>query len=212
LVLLVLAGAGVAANLSHPSPTLPDVGCYLSFYEGELVEDVAGPAIVLPGGHHQLVRWPSSWTLRHEGGGISVYDRTGHFTVRTGTRVHLPGGTAPDGVWESCSGSVELQALGAASRDAEPEPAADPARPFEDCDRPLRAGAGQSIREIGAAGSSPDDRDVQRRPAVHATSRSPKDLAGRLQRATIEAFHRATRRGRSSVPALGPRRAAGDQR
>src|ERR1019366_2330814 len=97
LVLLVGAGVGVA-NLSHPKPTLPDVGCWLGFYEGEFVEGAGGTAIVLPDGSTQLVRWPSDWTLRNEGGAIAVYDRNGNFAVRTGTRVHLAGGMAPDGV------------------------------------------------------------------------------------------------------------------
>jgi hypothetical protein len=87
---------------------LPDVGCYLDFYEGELVDDAAGPAIVMSGGRHELVRWPSRWTLRRSDGSTWVFDRTGNFVVRTGTRVHLPGGTAPDGLWESCSGAKEL--------------------------------------------------------------------------------------------------------
>lgn len=108
LVLLVAAGAGAVAIQSHPKPSLPDVGCYLDFYEGDFVADGAKTAIVWPDGHHQLVSWPKSWTLRSEDGAIAVYDRNGNFAVRTGTRVHLPGGTAPDGLWESCSGAKEL--------------------------------------------------------------------------------------------------------
>lgn len=80
----------------------------MNSHEGAFVADGAKTAIVLPDGRHQLVRWPGSWTLRQENGEIAVYDRNGNFAVRTGTRVHLPGGTAPDGLWESCSGAKEL--------------------------------------------------------------------------------------------------------
>lgn len=107
---MLLGGVGVtlATSRLQPSPTLPDVGCYLDFIEGPLVEETGGLAIIWPDGHHQAVVFPGDWTLRNEGGQIAVYDRTGHFTVRAGTNVYLPGGTAPDGLWESCSGAREL--------------------------------------------------------------------------------------------------------
>jgi hypothetical protein len=110
VALLAVVGVSLAANLSpQPKPTLPLVGCYLSFYEGELVNDSSlGPAIVTTNGQRQQVRWPGYWTVTRIGGEVVVTDRAGNLVVRTGTRVYLPGGTAPDGRWETCSGAKEL--------------------------------------------------------------------------------------------------------
>ena len=110
LALLAVVGVSVAANLSpQPKPTLPLVGCYLSFYQGELVNDPSlGPAIVETDGHRQQVKWPAYWTVTRTGGEVVVTDGAGNVVVRTGTRVYLPGGGAPDGRWETCSGAKEL--------------------------------------------------------------------------------------------------------
>jgi hypothetical protein len=110
VALLAVVGVSLAANLSpQPKPTLPLVGCYLSFYEGELVNDSSlGPAIFTTNGHRQQVRWPGYWTVTRIGGEVVVTDGAGNLVVRTGTRVYLPGGSAPDGRWETCSGAKEL--------------------------------------------------------------------------------------------------------
>lgn len=110
LALLAVVGVSVAANLSpQPKPTLPSVGCYLSFYRGELVNDPSlGPAIVETDGQRQQVKWPAYWTVTPTGGEVVVTDGAGNVVVRTGTRVYLPGGTAPDGRWETCFGAKEL--------------------------------------------------------------------------------------------------------
>lgn len=110
LVLSAVVGVSLATNLSlQPKPTLPIAGCYLSFYQGELVNDPSlGPAIVQTGGHRQQVKWPGYWTVARSGGEVVVTDGAGNEVVRTGTRVYLPGGTAPDGRWETGCGAKEL--------------------------------------------------------------------------------------------------------
>jgi hypothetical protein len=90
--------------------------CYLSFIEGELVTDpVTGTAIIGRNGGSTDVRfpvmWPAGWTgQRTAFSDVEVLDPTGKVVVRTGTRVHLMGGSYnryPD-AWLACSEAYPL--------------------------------------------------------------------------------------------------------
>jgi hypothetical protein len=84
--------------------------------------------------------------------------------------------------------AAELDRVGEAVDLHRPEAAADPARPLEHGDRPLRARTGESVREIRTSRPCADDCHVERRPAAHAYSLVPARRM--LKRAALAAHPR----------------------
>ena len=107
----MVAAGPLAACGNQAPPLLTDssgrVGCYLSFTEGPLVVDPTyGTAIVGTSGPVQNfepepVMWPNGYQARRSGSEIEVLDQSGRVVARTGTSIHIAGGSTEE-YWAAC--------------------------------------------------------------------------------------------------------------
>jgi hypothetical protein len=99
-----LATVGVVLALPPEAVALRTggTGCYLSFAEGQLLEDPESGTAVLDGGGRHPVIWPTGYTARRWFGEVEVLDRHAHVVARTGDRVHLSGGYDDMDDWLVC--------------------------------------------------------------------------------------------------------------
>lgn len=110
----VLALAGVALALlllSREAVALRTgpTGCYLSFIEGQLVDDPADGLIIhegsgpgAPGDGEHTIIWPVGYTAHRWLGAVEVFDRRRRFVARTGDHVHFSGGYDSAANWLVC--------------------------------------------------------------------------------------------------------------
>lgn len=105
-LVIVIALVGVAgALLILPREAVAlrtgPTGCYLSFIEGELVEETQNGMVVLEVDGHVLI-WPATYTAHRWLGKVEVFDRRGRFVARTGDQVHFSGGYDDAEHWLVC--------------------------------------------------------------------------------------------------------------
>ncbi|MEO8502124.1 MAG: hypothetical protein ABI565_14485 [Vicinamibacteria bacterium] len=112
---LVLSAVFVAAcgvtgvgNETVPLRTSSKPACYAGLWGGGLAFDPGTNTFTFtPDSYGSVpVEWPSSWTGRRSGSEVEILNRHGEVLYRTGTRVHLQGGsdyTAADHAFLACS-------------------------------------------------------------------------------------------------------------
>jgi hypothetical protein len=105
-LVMLIALAGVAVTLlllprEAVALRTGSTGCYLSFIEGQLVEETENGMVVLEVDGHVLI-WPATYTAHRWLGKVEVFDRRGGFVARTGDQVHFNGGYDDAEHWLVC--------------------------------------------------------------------------------------------------------------